>query len=124
MDRLLTDMAADPAMAQAVIDKVGEFAVEFNRQALQQIGPRLSAAAKRRSPKQGCVTSDPRTRSARLTERACRVPPHSAAWVLLPIVYRRIAISPVAVGYKMWWCLRDAPQYLGTVTRVAIGSLH
>ena len=41
MDRLLMDMAADPPMAQAVIDKVGEFAVEFNRRALEQIGPRV-----------------------------------------------------------------------------------
>ena len=41
MDRLLMDMAAEPATAQAIIDKVGEFAVEFNRRSLEHIGPRL-----------------------------------------------------------------------------------
>jgi len=41
MDRLLMDMAGEPALAEAVIHKVGEFAVEFNRRALEQVGPRL-----------------------------------------------------------------------------------
>ncbi len=41
MDRLLMDMAADPAMAEAIIDKVGTFAVEFNRAALAQVGSQL-----------------------------------------------------------------------------------
>ncbi len=41
MDRLLMDMAADPAMAEAIIDKVGTFAVEFNRAALAQVGSQV-----------------------------------------------------------------------------------
>ncbi|NQU20191.1 MAG: hypothetical protein HQ567_02840 [Candidatus Nealsonbacteria bacterium] len=41
MDRLLMDMAAEPAMAEAIIDKVGRFAVEFNRRSLEQIGSQL-----------------------------------------------------------------------------------
>ena len=41
MDQLLIDMAAEPIMAEAIFNKVGEFAVEFNRKALEQIGPQL-----------------------------------------------------------------------------------
>ena len=41
MDRLLMDMAAEPIMAEAVINKVSEFAVEFNRKALEQVGSDL-----------------------------------------------------------------------------------
>lgn len=41
MDRLLMDMAGQPALAEAVIDKVGRFAVEFNRAALGQLGGQL-----------------------------------------------------------------------------------
>jgi len=41
MDRLLMDMAAEPIMAEAIFNKVAEFAVEFNRRSLQQIGPQL-----------------------------------------------------------------------------------
>ena len=41
MDRLLMDMVGDPAMAEAIIDKVGQFAVEFNRKALEQVGSQL-----------------------------------------------------------------------------------
>ncbi len=41
MTRLLLDMAGEPAMAQAIIDKVGRFAAEFTRRSLEQIGPQL-----------------------------------------------------------------------------------
>ncbi len=41
MDRLLMDMAAEPIMAEAIIDKVGQIAVEFNRRSLEQIGADL-----------------------------------------------------------------------------------
>ncbi len=41
MDRLLMDMAAEPILAEAVINKVAEFAVEFNRRSLQQVGAQL-----------------------------------------------------------------------------------
>lgn len=41
MDRLLMDMAAEPILAEAVINKVGEFAVEFNSRALEQLGAQL-----------------------------------------------------------------------------------
>jgi len=41
MGRLLSDMAAEPILAEAIINKVGEFAVEFNHRALQQIGSQL-----------------------------------------------------------------------------------
>ena len=41
MDRLLMDMAAEPRLAEAVVNKVGEFAVEFNRRALAQLGDQL-----------------------------------------------------------------------------------
>ena len=41
MDRLLMDMAAEPILAEAIINKVGEFAVEFNRRALKQVGAQL-----------------------------------------------------------------------------------
>lgn len=38
MDQLLMDMAAEPIMAEAIINKVAEFAVAFNRKALEQAG--------------------------------------------------------------------------------------
>ena len=38
MDRFLLDMAVDPLFAQALVNKVAEFAVEFNRKALEQAG--------------------------------------------------------------------------------------
>jgi len=38
MDRLLMDMAAEPIMAEAIINKVAEFAVEFNRRSLEVVG--------------------------------------------------------------------------------------
>ncbi|MDP6524303.1 MAG: uroporphyrinogen decarboxylase family protein [Kiritimatiellia bacterium] len=38
MDRFLLDMAIDPAFAEALVNKVAEFAVEFNRRALEQAG--------------------------------------------------------------------------------------
>jgi uroporphyrinogen decarboxylase len=41
MDRLLMDMAASPAMAEAVIDKVADFAVALNRKSLEQVGSRV-----------------------------------------------------------------------------------
>jgi len=41
MDRLLMDMAAEPVLAEAIINKVAEFAVEFNRRALAEVGSRL-----------------------------------------------------------------------------------
>jgi len=41
MDRLLEDMAGDPIMAEAIIDKVGEFAVEFTNRSLRQVGDQL-----------------------------------------------------------------------------------
>jgi len=41
MDRLLMDMAAEPILAEAIFHKVGEFAVEFTRQSLEQVGSRL-----------------------------------------------------------------------------------
>jgi len=41
MDRLLMDMAAEPVMAEAIIDKVGRFAVDFNRRSLQRVGTQL-----------------------------------------------------------------------------------
>jgi uroporphyrinogen decarboxylase len=41
MDRLLMDMAAEPALAEALIEKVAQFAVEFNRRSLQQVGSQV-----------------------------------------------------------------------------------
>ena len=41
LDRLLMDMAADPVMAEAIIDKVGRFAVEFTRRSLEQVGSQI-----------------------------------------------------------------------------------
>jgi len=38
MDRLLMDMAAEPVLAEAIISKVAEFAVELNRKSLEQAG--------------------------------------------------------------------------------------
>jgi uroporphyrinogen decarboxylase len=38
MDRLLLDMAGEPAMAEALIEKVAQFAIQFNRRSLQQAG--------------------------------------------------------------------------------------
>jgi len=41
MQRLLLDMAVDPKLAHAVIDRVGEACVELNRANLAAIGPRI-----------------------------------------------------------------------------------
>ncbi len=38
MDRLLLDMASEPALAEALIEKVARFAIQFNRRSLQQAG--------------------------------------------------------------------------------------
>jgi uroporphyrinogen decarboxylase len=41
MDRLLMDMAGEPAMAEALIEKVAQFAVQFSRRSLQQAGDQV-----------------------------------------------------------------------------------
>ncbi len=41
MDRLLMDMTAEPVLAEAIFNKVGEVAVEFNRRVLEQVGDQL-----------------------------------------------------------------------------------
>ncbi len=38
MDRLLLDMATEPALAEALIEKVAVFAVELNRRSLEHVG--------------------------------------------------------------------------------------
>ena len=41
MDRLLMDMAAEPVLAEAIIDKVAQFAVELNRLSLEAAGQQV-----------------------------------------------------------------------------------
>jgi uroporphyrinogen decarboxylase len=41
MDRLLMDMAGEPTMAEALLEKVAQFAVEFNRRSLHQVGSQV-----------------------------------------------------------------------------------
>jgi uroporphyrinogen decarboxylase len=41
MDNLLLDMAAEPVMAETLINKVAEVAVDLNRRSLQQIGSQV-----------------------------------------------------------------------------------
>jgi uroporphyrinogen decarboxylase len=41
MDRLLLDMAAEPALAEALIEKVAQFAIQLNRRSLEQAGAQV-----------------------------------------------------------------------------------